>query len=277
MTLDAALDAGPQVDTTEEFEALEGIRTAVESSGDDGLAAIVPLGYLPSVNAIVMERLDAVPLRSLVGRPRHRRMGELFERSGRWLKLYHGTVGGAAEASVDPVALTARVLTAVAAVPVISVDTPAIDRLFQSIGSLGGRRAVIVRSHGDFSLANVLVTTDRRVASLDPNRYLDLAEADLARCIADMFTLRVRAVSLGRYPTDSMVDAWQGALLAGYGDVDAAVLCVMVAIALVERWADFETAPPSRLRRAALPLMRRMFSTELERALRSVKSVERPA
>ena len=70
-TLAAALEAGPQESTRREHATLEALAAAVAASGDPGLAAVAPVGYLPGINAVVTERLAADPLRARLGRWHH--------------------------------------------------------------------------------------------------------------------------------------------------------------------------------------------------------------
>ena len=68
-TLAAALAAGPQAATRREVDALDEIVAMVRGAEDPFLTAVVPVAYVPEINAVVTECLDAVPLRSLL-RPR---------------------------------------------------------------------------------------------------------------------------------------------------------------------------------------------------------------
>ena len=86
-TLEAALAAGPQSATAAEYSALEQIRGAVSAANDSGLAAIVPVAYVPAVNAVVMEQLEATPLRARLGvgrGTRRRRRMVCRDRSMAW-------------------------------------------------------------------------------------------------------------------------------------------------------------------------------------------------
>ena len=109
-TLEAALAAGPQESTRREHATLEAIAAAVAASGDPGLAAVAPVAYLPALNAVVTERLVAGPLRSRLGSwpGAEGRQVEVLRRTGRWLRLYHERVAGAASGRLDGAALAAE-------------------------------------------------------------------------------------------------------------------------------------------------------------------------
>jgi aminoglycoside phosphotransferase (APT) family kinase protein len=238
-TLEAALAAGPQPDTQREYAELRAIHSVVESAGDEGLAAVLPVGYLADVNAIVTEVIDATPLRAhLAVRPDP---GALFAAAGRWLRLFHDRVGGAAEAPF-PVARCIADLDRLAA---RAGRWPDLLRRYHGVAraALEALDGVAVRTgllHGDFNLSNVLVTGDHRVAAIDTNRAEGPVAFDMARLITDLRTHKGRALTFGLRPPSSAVREWQAAFLSGYGDPPDGSLAAVRAAAVTERWADIE-------------------------------------
>lgn len=238
-TLSAALAAGPQPDTTREYEQLVAIRDAVGSDGDESLAAVVPIAYVPEVNAIVTEVLDAAPLRHHL-RVRPDPSG-LFGAAGRWLRLFHDRVGAAAEAPFP----AGRFLADLEQLAADSSAWPHLLRRYHEVARVAAAalEGVPVRTgllHGDFNLSNVLVTADRRVAVIDTNRAEGPTALDLARLITDLRTHRGRALTFGLRPPSSAVREWQAAFLEGYGDPPDPALPAVRAAAVTERWADIE-------------------------------------
>ena len=244
-TLDDALAAGPQQDTREEADALAAIAAMVDESGDPGLDAVRVIEYVPAVNAIVMERFPGSPLRSLLGR---RVPGDPFVAAGRWLRHFHESVGGVAPGSFDADAVAGDVGRAAA-----TLGRPdLVDRLAPALHRLGAAPVAVGATHGDFTLANVLVDADGRVAVIDPNRYRGAAAGDVARFVVDLRTHRVRAASLGLLPTSRRLRRWTTAFLDGYGDVDGEVLATMTAVAAIHRWADAAEASRGSVARRTL-------------------------
>lgn len=268
-TLETALAAGPQQSTRREHATLEAISVAVEASGDLGLAAVLPVAYLADLNAVVTERLDAVPLRSRLG-PRpgaEGRQAEALRRAGRWLRLYHDNVAGAVAGALDGAALAAELedLSAHPSVPLLLQETLA--ALARQARERDGSPAVVGAAHGDFNLANVLITGDGRVAVLDPNLVPGPVLQDAAKLLTDLRLRRGRALTLGRVGRRGL-EAAEAAFLDGYGPADAALLGFLRAVATARRWAEMESrlaAQAGPLRRPAAAVLRRYPAAESAR------------
>lgn len=256
-----ALAAGPQADTGDEFRALEAISAAVAAAGDPGLTAVVPVAYVPEVNAIVTERLRARPLHERIRRLPRSDSAALFRRAGRWLKAFHSIAGhalvpfGPAEAEdIERIAGTpgrssalARAAEAVAATARALADRPV------ATGVL----------HGDFSMRNVLVTIDNRVAVVDPNRYRGRNTRDAAHLLTEARLGRRQLATSGVMQRRARVEEWADAMRDGYPDLDPVVLSYERAAAAIRKWEELE----NRLRglsRLTLVPARRLFSSEVE-------------
>jgi hypothetical protein len=265
-TLGEALAAGPQPDTQREYAELAAIKAAVDRRGDEGLAAVAPIGYLPEVNAIVTEAIDAAPLRSHL-RVRPDPSG-LFAAAGRWLRLFHDRVGGALEAPF-PVGWFVGHLDGLAAG---AGRWPDLLRRYHGVAraaveALEGTPVRAGGLHGDFNLSNVLVTADRRVAGIDTNRGEGPVAVDLARLITDLRTHKGRALTFGLRPPSSAVRQWQGAFLDGYGYPDDPALPAVRAVAVTERWAEIEhriaSLSPVSAEGVGLRIARRLMMREV--------------
>ena len=261
-----ALAAGPQQDTEEEYRALEAIAAAVAASGDPGLAAVVPVAYVPEVNAIVTELLRARPLRDrLRGGRGGRSASAYFRRAGRWLAVFHGSgdrrprpfLPGEAD-DFDQIAAHLGGSLGQAA-----SDLVAAGRV------LTGRPTLEVVAHGDFSMANILVTIDDRVAVVDPNRYRARPSADVAHLLIEARLSRRQLLSAGIGGRRRTVEAWAAAMSEGYPELDPVLLSYDRAAAAVRRWAEVE----ERLRgvgRVALVPARRLLRSEVASLLEGI-------
>ena len=266
-TLEAALSAGPQESTRREFAALEAISTAVAGGKVAGLAAVAPVGYLAAANAVVTERLDAVPLRSRLGSlpGAERRHAEVLRRAGAWLRLYHEQAAGARPGRLDGCALAAE-REGLAARP--GAAGAALQRRLASAAARfrerDGVAAVVGPAHGDFNLANVLVTPDGRVAGLDPNLVPGPVLEDAAKFLTDLRLRRVRLVTRGRLGRRALA-VGEAAFLEGYGVADRDLLASLRAAAVLRRWVEIEerlAGMPVLVRRPAAALVRSYLAGE---------------
>lgn len=265
-TLEEAVAAGPQEATRQEHAALVAVVAAVDAAGDSGLAAVVPVGYLAGVNAVVTERLEAVPLRSLLGWGPGGvgRRVELLQRAGRWLRLYHDRVAGAEAGALDGCALAAEVERLPAGRRGGSREAAALARRARE---RHGAPAAVGATHGDFNLSNVLATPDGRVAALDPNLVPGPLLEDAAKFLTDLRMRRGRAVTMGVLGRGGLRRA-EAAFLDGYGGADPALLRLLQGVAALRRGAEMEerlAGAPGLLRRAATAVVRRYVAAELAR------------
>jgi hypothetical protein len=265
-TLEAALGAGPQRDTEEEFSALGAIARAVAASGDTGLTAVHPVIYVPSVNAMVLEWLDGEPLRNRLGWATSvAGGGRLLELTGRWLRVGHRALGPPIVEPLDgspaSVGWSEPIERLESGVPGLAASARAVVELG---ASLAGRPVATGTIHGDFSLRNVLVTGDGRVAVIDPNRYRGALVDDPARLAAELLVGRGRLATGGLAPGGHRTSLWISRMLAGFGDHDQAVFAYRCSAAVMQRWLELE-AEASGPRRAVVAVNRRLFRREIGR------------
>jgi len=259
--LATALAAGPQESTRAEYETLGQIEAMVAASADPGLAAVRRVAYVDEINAVVTEKLDAVPLRRLRG-PVKTGAGPAI---GRWLRRFHDEIGGASDARFES-AMVAGDLDelehrANAVGPVLE---DAVASLRAQADGLRGTPVRIATTHGDLGPSNVLVTPDGRVAVIDPNMVEGPAGSDLAKLAVALRTSRARL--LGGWALGRRMHPVEAAALEGYGDVTPEIYDLCRRIAATRRWLDVEEAGSGSLRRLALPLARRVFSAEVASA-----------
>jgi len=265
-TLEAALAAGPQESTRREHATLVALAAAVAAAGDPGLAAVVPVAYLPEANAVVTERLEAASLRThLPSWPgAERRQAEVLRRAGRALRLYHDRVASAVAGQLDGAALAVEVEAAAAAG---LTRRAALLTLAEEACRRHGSAAIVGDSHGDFNLANVLVTADGRAAVLDPNLVPGPLLADTAKLLTDLRMRRARSLAFGLLGRRGL-QAAEAAFLEGYGPADAGLLGFLRRVATVRRGREMAArlaAGPVLIRGLALAVLRRYVAVELAR------------
>jgi hypothetical protein len=263
-TLEAALAAGSQESTRREHATLVALAATVAAAGDPGLAAVAPVGYLPEVNAVVTERLEAAPLRDRLGwwPGAEGRQAEVLRRAGRALRLYHDRVAGAAPGLWDGAASAAELEKAAARGLAPRGPLPA---LAGEARKRHGSTVIVGDAHGDFNLANVLVTSDGRVAVLDPNLVPGPLLADAAKLLTGLRMRRERSLTLGLLGRRGLRTA-ESAFLDGYGPVDGDLLRLLRALATVSRGGEMAESladRPKMVRRAAEAVLRRYVAAEL--------------
>jgi streptomycin 6-kinase len=262
--LGSALNAGPQKDTEEEFRALESIAAAVAAAGDPGLTAVVPVAYVHEVNAVVTERLRAVPLHERLRRTRAADAAALFGRVGRWLRVFHATSDQQlVPFEADEVERLAAAGHRGGALGDAIAAVAAVAR------NRSGRPVSVGVLHGDLSLRNVLVTIDDRVAVIDPNRYRGRIVGDAAHLLTEVRLGRRQLITSGALRPRSRVEQWAEAIIDGYPETDAGLLAFERALAAVRRWAEVEERTKGIARLALLPA-RRLFRSEVGALLRQI-------
>lgn len=268
-TLEAALAAGPQDTTREEHRVLAAVAAMVAGSGDPGLAAVPVLAYLPGLNAVVTERIDAVPLRRRLGGPGG---AAAVAAAGRWLRRFHAEVGEARTAWCEAGSVIATLEHAASGLPARRAAGPRehLAALADRAAGLQGHSAPHAGLHGDYNLANVLVDRSGRVAVLDPNLEWGPAAADAAKFLTALRVRRVRALTLGLAGRHGLA-ALERAFLHESGVEDDALLRFLRAAATLERWIEMEHRVEGLPRRSpirwAAPVARRHFAAEADALL----------
>lgn len=266
-TLPDALAAGPQAATLREFERLAEIRDMVVAAADPGLAAVEPVAYLSDINALVTERLAAVPLRRLLGPGVRPVVAAALGSLGRWLRRYHRSIGGAATAPFSGEQIEAEVAELIdSAVAGRAPNTirRTLARLELRARELAGSPVTVAVTHGDLGPSNVLVDRAGRVAVIDPNDVPGPVVFDLAKLITAIRTAAPRLLS--GIPRPQQPIRPELALLGAYGPFDRDALAVARGMATVRRWLDIEGGAAG-LRRVSLLPARRVLRAELSGVL----------
>lgn len=273
-TLQEALDAGEQDSTHREIDGLRRIELAVLSSGDPGLTAVEPIGYVGDINAILMRRLPGESLRERLGRGSgHGDMGGIFDRVGRWIRVFHAIDGAPesrpfdGEAAIERSRTLEHELRSSGRAPGRLLSAMAMLRI--GAGELDGVTERWAEIHGDLNLSNVLVAVDDRVAVIDPNREIGPALLDPVRVVTDVGLEKSQLLTGGVVRRRSVVAGWEQRLLTASGLDAEPTLGFRLAEAAVERWArlEIDLDGPARM---GLATGRRLLSRTVRRRLDAV-------
>ncbi|MBI5157913.1 MAG: phosphotransferase [Acidimicrobiia bacterium] len=263
-SLEAAFAAGPQADTAGEFGALEELARLVAASGDPGLAAVVPVAHVVAVNAIVMEVFAGSSLRRRLGFGAPPAATVWLGRVGSLLGHYHRS--GVGVAAVFPVEVEVERWREIGLrhprlAPAASLGGAAARRL-------AGHRCTETIQHGDLTLGNVLVSSDDRVALIDPNRTPGRAETDVATLVGELRLGRSQLLSFGLGRGRRVLDTWEGVIAAGHGGLDPAVLAYECGAEALSRRITLATGrwPGRRIGAVAA----RRFDAEIRRRFSAV-------
>jgi hypothetical protein len=272
-TLGEALAAGEQDSTHAEIDGLRRIEAAVLASGDPGLTAVAPVGYVGEVNGILLRRMSGTSLRDRLGRGRGSGdVGAIFERLGRWIRVFHQIDGPPvarpfdAEAAVERSRALERGIRAADRAPRGLLPAMAVLRL--AAEGLDGTPEPWAEIHGDLNLSNVLVGRDDRVAVIDPNREGASALTDPVRVLTDTRLDRWQLITSGVGRPSAVLAEWEQRLLHGSGLGGEAMLGFRLAEAAIERWVELESGIAGFARLGLLPgrrLLRRVVRTRLDR------------
>ena len=268
--LQDAIDAGEQPSTVAEFQALKSIAAAVAASGDPGLTMVEPIAYIPEINGILMQRLEARSMqRTLRFGVRRRDLETIFARTGRLVSLIHGIAptgrpadSGGLGASVARLAVEAE-----------GVGPPELhlllDRLATATTSYDSIPEPFGNLHGDLNMANVLVDQAARVSVIDPNPANGPQLEDMARFLGDIRFPRQRLASGGWLGASAARERWAAEFEAASGAEGEPALPFREAIELARRWLRIE-AETSGVRRIALLPARRLLGREFRLRVESL-------
>lgn len=192
-----------------------------------GLALRVPepVAFLPEVDALVMEYVDGVTVKDLLGYGSLRRPTMLLDglsASGTFLRHLH-TLEVLPHVEVDLKAQAEQVLAvAEEKLHPLGLDLPEqVRRTMQEFPQLQARSPQ-VRLHGDFGPANILLARDGSTVGLDPSLdAVGLPEDDLVRYVALTSGIIRLAPELALPPFAGVRRRMEDRLLTGYYEVPA--------------------------------------------------------
>jgi predicted transcriptional regulator len=262
-----------------EYNLLVKIKQTLTEEGNEFFFAINPLTYYNDLNALVMEEADIRPLKTYFRSPdmwiRNKRIAfeNLLEHAGKWLRVYHdqiwdvkekgdffsNTLYENAQENLEQIKKTYSCSN-------LTHAQKLLDELYRRYkGAILPHRNI----HGDFNCANIFVTGDGKICSLDPKNsfgaiYIDLAKimTDLESCINQVLTNRTTA-PLG------ILKSLNLSVLKGYFNqqpIDNVALDLFRILSLIEKWREDENkleqsiGKPASFYYLAAPQMRNYFS-----------------
>ena len=189
---------------------------------------IRPLDYLSSHNTIIMEELPSHSLRDefvhpymLVGSSQKRQkfLAYLMQASS-WLHIYHTQVSSITMerfTQADLKAIIDKKLNYLHSVTNYQLNTSHIEqRLADWLEQVNDIQVPHAHLHKDYSYANVLITPDGRIGSLDTKHRYGAIYEDLAHLIIDGYTGKWQILSQGLIFSPNYLHQCQQAILNGY-------------------------------------------------------------
>jgi hypothetical protein len=270
-------------ESKDEYDLLVKMKSVYQTEGDGLFFAINPLGRYDKLNALVIEEADIRPLKAYfkgpgtwLGRNR-RRFETLLEYSGRWLRIYHDCMGEAQEGAFFSNTLHEEAGKKLAHIErsYASLNLDDARNLLASVfRKYQGETLPYRPLHDDFNGANVFVTRDGKVCSLDPKNSVGPVYIDLAKFMTDLETGRNQVITNGMYAPSHLLKKFNLALLRGYStqqSMNGAALDLYRILAIIDKWQENETKVERLMVKPLTPAyfatlqMRRYFSHLLRR------------
>ena len=216
---------------------------------------IRPLDCLSEYNAIIMEELPSHSLRDefvhpnmMVGLPKSRQQFLTYLVSaGSWLRIYHDQASGVIVehlTKADLEALANEKINTFHAFTKHSVNTNVIEqRLAYWLDRITDIYIPYAHLHKDYSYANILITSDGRVGSLDAKHRYGAIYEDLAHLMIDGYTGKWQLLSCGQIFRQHYLLQCQNAILQGYfaaAPVDHDLLNFYCTLAVLNKWIYIE-------------------------------------
>lgn len=212
---------------------------------------IRPVDYFGQYSAIIMEELPSNSLRNefvhpwmIVGLPNHRQQFLThLAQAGRWLRIYHEQFSGIQIEhfhKADLEAIANKKLKYLHAVTQGRINTSNIEqRLAYWLDRITHIEVPHAQLHKDFSYANVLITPDGRIGSLDFKPRYGAIYEDLAHLIIDGYTGKWQLLSYGHLFRPNYLLHCQNAIVQGYFEarpVDNNLLNFYCTLAVLHKW-----------------------------------------
>jgi hypothetical protein len=246
-----------------DYDLLQALAGMIQKRGDSSAGffsdreqafycAIRPLMFIAELGAVVMEELEARPLRQRLLKietalqpAQQNRLEHLFNHAGRWLRVYHEQLGSLHDGPFVSDQVYANFESAMAQIEAagwFKLDSvrAAVKRAREKFAA---QQLPHGRLHWDFHCANILVTADERLGVLD-FRLIDApVYVDIARLMTDLQTYRLQVLSYGWFLRAEVVARFHAAIVRGYfGDETPhrAALYLYGLFAILEKWQTDE-------------------------------------
>ena len=258
MAIDKAVQEPKLLKRTErEYEMLSQIAEVFERlNGEaDAFCYVRPLEIFPEWNALVMEELDAVPLKKYLLRPQiffsqgadWQEFEKLVQNSARWLRVYHEGMEQFEPKPLSKLHIWGRIsyLFGELSKYLPKKDFSELRGLFrQHYETIVDRKVKPAMIHGDFHCGNIMITRDGRVGALDADLTRSPAYRDLAKFYADIETRGIQVLLRGAFLNRKKLQSVYRAIVSGYFGEEACdekVFNFFIALAILEKWLIDET------------------------------------
>ncbi len=252
MTLEEAVEEKDLLARTErEFEMLSKIAHVFQEKNETQEFCFVrPIEILPRWNALVMEELDAQPIKNYLLKPSiafssqkdWENFENLLQKSARWLREYHEGMGNLQKVPLSETGFSARIkaiFQRISAYPRIENIEKIKKDLLNEYDTLAEKKVMLAMLHGDFHCGNILVTPDGRIGALDADLTYDPIYQDLAKLFADLETRGIQMLSHGKFLRSRELNGAYIAITKSYfGDEEFndKVLRLFIKVAILEKW-----------------------------------------
>lgn len=255
---DSINDQGLREEGREDYKAL---KTIEELFGENGsiesvkgvYSTVRPLAFFEELSALVMEELDARPLRkkfmdikTAYQSDHQENIETLLNSAGRWLRIFHEKLGNMEEGLFFDASIRDAMEKNLETIETTSrLDFTALRKKLDSAQDKFKNTKI---SHGllhrDFNCANVLVSNDGRIGVLDFHFVRGPIYIDIAKILTDIQTYSLQSFSQGKFINARLMTRFHQSVLKGYfGDevLDDKALNLYSVFAILEKWqADEE-------------------------------------
>lgn len=256
--MDSINNQGLRDEGREDYKAL---KTIEELFGENGTlqsvkgvyATVRPLAFFEELSALVMEELDARPLRkkfmdikTAYQSDWQEGIEKLLNSAGRWLQIFHEKLGNMQEGPFFDESIRNAMEKNLETIETTSgLD---FSRLRKILDTAQNEYKDLTTTHGllhrDFNCANVLVANDGRVGVLDFHFVRGPIYIDIAKILTDIQTYSLQSFSQGNFISPRLMARFHQSVLKGYfGDEapNSKALNLYSVFAILEKWqADEE-------------------------------------
>ena len=278
--MDSINNPGLRQEGRDDYEALKVIQGLFGENGTQtevkGVYCTVrPLAFFEESSALVMEELDARPLRKKFMKVKtayqsdwQEHIAFLLKSAGRWLRIFHEQLGYMKEGPFfdNPI----REIMDKNLQTVETTSRLDFSEIRKKLDSAQVKYKDMTLSHGllhrDFNCANVLVSNDDRIGVLDFHFVNGPIYIDIAKILTDIQTYSLQSFSQGTFINKGLMKKFHQSVLNGYFGDEAPIenaLNLYSVFAILEKWqADEEKLLEGKDKfhiRALAPLRRNYY------------------
>lgn len=214
-----------------EFETLKAMEQAIRSQNEPSLGCIQPIAYLPPWNALLMREVEATSFKKILLQPKMRlgfpntrqRFANAINLAGKWLRLYHQTLGDMRLQPFDTRDLSEHLeirFRQIAEIQASHGDMQSLEQKFEAaLSALKDCPVYYTLTHSDFHLTNLLLSPNGQVIVLDfdPSfRERNPVYYDMSQLLTDIEVQKTLISSLGFLIPQAYLQQLQERFIEGY-------------------------------------------------------------